>query len=108
MSDSLAWTGIDSPPLASPLFSGELSIALSKFTTQKANGSRVDYADDAVGIAASIAGDGIFGFWGSWDIGDDSELATFHTRSAGMPCARRLALMHLYLHCRMPLYLFIT
>jgi len=39
----------------------ELSRALSKFTTQKANGSRVDYADDAVGIAVSIAWDGDLG-----------------------------------------------
>lgn len=40
----------------------ELSRALSKFTTQKANGSRVDYADDAVGIAASTAWEGDLGY----------------------------------------------
>lgn len=69
--------------------------ALSKFTTQKANGSRVDYADDAVEIAVSIVGS----WWqlrrthpGRHEAGALSELATFHTRSAGMPCVWCLCL----------------
>jgi len=93
----------------------ELSRALSKFTTQKANGSRVDYADDAVGIAVSIAWDGDLGSelrtqnsgsWGQGILGGTLSLPLFTLDLPG--CLGAYGTVFVLAACRMPLYLFIT